>query len=70
MLRRVEGSRRDFRERREKVLMEVVGHCLVKANLGAKNGGAGRPDCRWLSLGELACRGSRVVYSTGGNDFS
>ena len=42
MLRKVEGSSRGVsRERREKVLKEVVGRCLVEANLGARDGGAG-----------------------------
>ena len=34
---RVEGSRRVLRERREKVLKEVVGHCLIEVNLGARD---------------------------------
>ena len=37
MLRKVEGNSRGVssrRERREKVLKEVVGHCLVETNLG------------------------------------
>ena len=42
MLRRVEGSRGVSREKREKVFKELVGHCLVEANLGAtRDGGAG-----------------------------
>ena len=41
MLRKVEDSRGVSRERRETILKEVVDHCLVEANLKARDGGAG-----------------------------